>query len=339
MTEFQYLDRNLIYILPELEQFIRKQGTEEAELFRESIVQDGVRDPLLLVNIGNHKNLLIDGHHRYRVTGHYHQLPVRYLEHLHTLEDVKLWMLKNQLGRRNLIDAERIDIALKITEFMQDKAKQNQSKGGKDKGLSKLTEAEKVNTREEVVKLSGASSGNIAKFKKIKKEAPSFILSQVLSGETSIHKAYQQVSNNKSLTEMLRISYQKKLNESELKELITKFCQLSVPFIEASHFILSSFIKESISNYRIPKTSMEDVEEALDIMNTPGALKDEFNILRLEYFYKQTIKMIEYRMSYPDYHEVVDAFKEQAYPAWDKFIELKTLESKLRDAKQEEKKK
>ena len=67
-------------------------------------------------------------------------------------------MLNQQLGRRNLTDAERYEIVQKFQDIFKEKGKKNQSIGGK--GLSNLS---KVNTRQEMAKAVGVSEGSYRK--------------------------------------------------------------------------------------------------------------------------------------------------------------------------------
>ena len=78
-----------------------------------------------------------------------------------TREDVKQWMLEQQLGRRNLSEAERYEIVQKFKNVIKQKAKENQSSGGK--GLSNLS---KVNTRKEMAKVVGVSEGTYQKMER-----------------------------------------------------------------------------------------------------------------------------------------------------------------------------
>jgi len=48
-------------------------------------------------------------------------------------EEAKLWILENQLGRRNLTDAARIELALKKEALLKGLAKEKLSLAGGDK--------------------------------------------------------------------------------------------------------------------------------------------------------------------------------------------------------------
>ncbi|UZS00230.1 ParB/RepB/Spo0J family partition protein [Chondrinema litorale] len=188
-----FLKEDDITILSELELYIRKQKPEELEQFKASLEEEGIRDALV-VTLFEGKNVLVDGHHRFRVGKEVGitYFPTKQLA-LGTLEDIKIWMLKNQLGRRNLTDAERIYIATELTNFLTEKAKENQQSGVR----LNLAKGEKaVNTNAEIAKLANVSRANVTKFNKLKKEASAEELEKVIIGEKSIHKAHSDLKKS-----------------------------------------------------------------------------------------------------------------------------------------------
>ena len=93
---------NKIHIDPELKAFIPPLKEDEIYQLEQNILDEGVRDPLVVWEVDG-KNILIDGHNRYGII------------QKHSIEDYKLerrsfsgkdavkdWMINLQLGRRNL---------------------------------------------------------------------------------------------------------------------------------------------------------------------------------------------------------------------------------------------
>lgn len=101
-----------IVISEELKLLIPPLKEEELVLLKDSIKQEGVRDPLLLWVSPKKELLLVDGHNRYRIIkeleaeGHKVRYGTKHLL-LPTFEAVKDWMIMNQLGRRNLTNEQR----------------------------------------------------------------------------------------------------------------------------------------------------------------------------------------------------------------------------------------
>lgn len=108
-------------------------------------------------------------------------------------------MLSYQLGRRNLSELDRFEIVQKFKNYFTSKAKQNNSNGGK--GLTNLT---KVNTREEMAKMVGVSSGTYSKLDKVMKSNNEEIKQKLRRKEISTDKAFKIINNvsNKAETEI-----------------------------------------------------------------------------------------------------------------------------------------
>ncbi|SMO90717.1 hypothetical protein SAMN06265379_1145 [Saccharicrinis carchari] len=104
--------------LPELERLIPPLTTEEYKNLEESILELGVETPLDVwipteKTAGGNKDIIgktiiVDGHNR-NIIRLKHKMPVPKTteREFNSLVEVKNWMLKKQLGRRNLSDANR----------------------------------------------------------------------------------------------------------------------------------------------------------------------------------------------------------------------------------------
>lgn len=93
--------RQNITVLPELQALIPPLASDEFEQLRQNILTHGCREPLSLWQ-HNGQSVLIDGHNRYRIcTKHQVSFDFKFYDFAN-LDEVKDWMLANQLGRRNL---------------------------------------------------------------------------------------------------------------------------------------------------------------------------------------------------------------------------------------------
>jgi hypothetical protein len=91
-----------IKIEKDLMDLITPLTKEEFSLLQSNILTEGCRDPLIVWAKDKEKLTLIDGHNRYNICSkHNKSFSIKKLE-FKNLEEVKLWMLNNQLGRRNL---------------------------------------------------------------------------------------------------------------------------------------------------------------------------------------------------------------------------------------------
>lgn len=86
----------------EFKSLIRPLSEYEYNLLEASILDDGCRDPVSIWD-----GIIIDGHHRYRIC-HQHNIPFNYsVLAFESRDAVKVWICKNQLGRRNLTEEAR----------------------------------------------------------------------------------------------------------------------------------------------------------------------------------------------------------------------------------------
>lgn len=215
-----YVDIKDLTIDEEFEDLLPVLTPEELEKLGKSILQYGMLDPIKIWEDPNTGEwIIIDGHNRYNILikhdieWHYWQ-DYKIMDELKTREDVKQWMLEQQLGRRNLTETERYEIVQKFKSVFQKKAKENQSLGGK--GLPNLV---KVNVQEEMAKSVGVSKGTYSKLDKVMQSDNEEIKQQLREKKISIDKAYREIKNPKpkekeSITpEQKIIEFDNRMNE------------------------------------------------------------------------------------------------------------------------------
>src|SRR5437762_414104 len=117
-----------IKINPKIQSLIPPLRPDELLMLEESIRFSGCREPLVVWRQED-ENVLLDGHNRYAICKKHH---VAYF--LQTMEfegnaDAEKWVLENQLARRNLTDAQRAEVVLRLKPAMEEEAKVN--KGGR----------------------------------------------------------------------------------------------------------------------------------------------------------------------------------------------------------------
>lgn len=90
-----------IKILKELKDFISPLSNEEFHYLEKNVLEFGCKEPLTLWNKGK-EYFLIDGHHRYDICiRHDLAFQIEILK-FDSIEQVQIWMVNNQMGRRNL---------------------------------------------------------------------------------------------------------------------------------------------------------------------------------------------------------------------------------------------
>lgn len=107
-----------IRIDTEIRDLIPRLSDGELALLEESILNEGVRDALV---VWDEEGILLDGYHRYELAQK-HGLEYRVVRRSFPDRDVAIeWVLQNQLGRRNLTDNQRTYLLGKLYEARKKK--------------------------------------------------------------------------------------------------------------------------------------------------------------------------------------------------------------------------
>ena len=89
-------------ILKELREHIIPLGEEELFLLENSIVKEGCREALIVWEKTDDQLILVDGHNRFKICEK-NNIPFKVKKiKFSSIEEAKLWMIDNQMGRRNL---------------------------------------------------------------------------------------------------------------------------------------------------------------------------------------------------------------------------------------------
>jgi ParB-like chromosome segregation protein Spo0J len=165
-------------------------STAEFEQLEKNILLEGVRDSLITWN-----GILIDGHNRYEIAQK-HNLPFNTIEkHFENRENVICWIIDNQLGRRNLADYVRYELLNHKEELLKVKGKEKMAELSniwRNSGLSLSDKpVEQHNTRNELSKELGWSTGKKAQADIIRKKAPEEIKERLRNNDISIKQAYE----------------------------------------------------------------------------------------------------------------------------------------------------
>lgn len=93
----------------EFQTLIPPLSQEEFSALEESIINEGCRDPLVVWD-----EVILDGHNRYTICMNHGLIFKKVEKNFDNREYAKIWILENQLGRRNLNEAQRIDVVDKL---------------------------------------------------------------------------------------------------------------------------------------------------------------------------------------------------------------------------------
>jgi hypothetical protein len=168
----------------EFKNLIPPLSNEEFEGLKKSIVDEGCRDPIVLWD-----DTIIDGHNRFKICSENGIIFKRVVKNFDNKDDAKVWILDNQLGRRNLNDAQRIDIVDKLFGLKEQQDAEYRMKHP----TANLPEGSKGERRDKLGNKAKVSGKQYSKGIKIKDEQPE-LWTKCIQGELSIDKAYKEVN-------------------------------------------------------------------------------------------------------------------------------------------------
>ena len=177
----------MLKINPDFENLIPPLSEDEFNGLEKSILEEGVREPIV-----TWRGYIVDGHNRYKIA-------TKYGLNLDTVEydfadeaAVKLWMIRNQLSRRNL-QAGQIAMLGVLEESLIhpiEMAARKREYAGKANPGEPVPQGR---TREILASSLGVSDKTVQQALKVRDSGDEHLIEQVLSGATSVKKAAEQV--------------------------------------------------------------------------------------------------------------------------------------------------
>ena len=158
---------HILKIDPEFKSMIPPLSEDELQLLEQNILAEGkCRDAIKVW-----RGYIIDGHNRYQICQN-HNISYRVKKiPLMSKTDALVWIADNQLGRRNLTPAMRIEIAAQKIALQQ--------QGG--------------NKRKQIAEAAGVSEKTVYKYMKIAGSGAAELIQQVRSGEVKIGTAHKNL--------------------------------------------------------------------------------------------------------------------------------------------------
>lgn len=193
MKEYK-IDQELQKVMPELSE-------EEYKELENSLLKDGFKGSPIIV----WGDIIIDGHNRYEICQK-HKIPYEIKElSFNNKEEVIQWMVRAQLGRRNLTPLQRIKLVETYRPIYEKQAKENKSANGGDKksesenSTTPLPPKEKIDVRAKLASDAGVSTNTYSKGKKILDSENEELIRQVETGEKSINKAFKEIKEQEQV--------------------------------------------------------------------------------------------------------------------------------------------
>jgi N6-adenosine-specific RNA methylase IME4 len=204
-----------IIINEELKALLPPLTSDEYKTLEESIIENGCREPLIVWN-----DILIDGHNRFEICSK-HNIDYQIKEiHAENIDEVKVWIIDNQKGRRNLTDGWKFELAQVKKEILlkqgREKQKETLMRGNSAPVLSIIDKTEH-NTRDEIASELGWSTGKVAIADKVWKEAKPEIKEKIKNGEVTFNQAYTDIKREKKKEEIKQKQIEQSKNYKNVK--------------------------------------------------------------------------------------------------------------------------
>jgi DNA modification methylase len=197
-------------IKEEFKKLIPPLTPDEYKQLEKNCIEEGIRDAIITWN-----GYIIDGHNRYKIAQDWCLIFKLEPKEFKSEQDVKVWMILNQFGRRNIGNYTRAKLALELEDIFKEKAKENLKLAAEktntgcqisDKALDlfseeklvKKIEIQPIDTKKEVAKVANLSHDTIAKVKIIEQKAAPEIKEKLSTGELSINQAYQDIKKEEN---------------------------------------------------------------------------------------------------------------------------------------------
>ena len=168
----------------ELASLVPPLAPDEFAQLEANLVAEGCRDALV-VWPRDGELVLVDGHNRLQIC-QAHDLPARIVERpFDTRADVQVWMLRNQLGRRNLPEYLRVKLALRLKPALEAQAIERMNTG------NPVPKSAQGRTRDTLAKEAGVGHSKFAQIEYVYRCAPGYIQAAYERESITANHAYE----------------------------------------------------------------------------------------------------------------------------------------------------
>lgn len=182
----------------EFQKLIPPLTDDEYRQLEENCIKEGIREAILVWDRGDDL-VIVDGHNRYKIAREHNLKWNHKVMHFESREDAMLWMIDNQLGKRNLDKYDAVILHDKKQGILSRLAKKKQGERTDLKDIPKKSwessKDERKARREKetdykIAKAAGVSEDTVRRVRKIEAEATPQVKEAVRQGKLSINQAY-----------------------------------------------------------------------------------------------------------------------------------------------------
>lgn len=215
----------------EFENLLPPLSEEDYKGLEESIKADGCRDPLVVWG-----DTLVDGHNRYKICTQNNISYQIVKRDFPDREAVILWIIINQMSRRNLTPFQRSELALRLKPKLTQEAKERreaQLKQNADKDKIPQRNEKKGQVREQLGEIAGVSGKTIDRVETILTKGTKEDIQEVREGKSSISGKAKEIKQREVQPEVK----EKSQIDDDLKDYEGAFMANSPDWIRAMEII------------------------------------------------------------------------------------------------------
>lgn len=239
-----------LQINKEFKELIPPLTEDEYDLLEQNILEEGIRDPIIV-----YENMIVDGHNRFEIAQK-HDVEFTIVDKkFDSIDAVKIWIIENQLGRRNVSDFAKYEL-LEIKELSNliKIGKIKRVRKSKDSVLSTVSKTnDSHNTREIIAKALGWSPGKVGMAKIVKQKSDKKTLQELREGKITINGVYKKIKMPKKHDSNVDVQH-----DDNVKK-IKKYNMVSI-----------SSESELAAQIYMEKTNVSNKDKVIDILVSIG---------------------------------------------------------------------
>ena len=214
-------------INPVFRDLIQSLTADEFKQLEDNVLAEGIRDAIVVWN-----DTIVDGHNRYQLAQkHSLQFDLHEVD-FNSQDEAVLWIIDNQLGRRNLTDFVKLELQQKRADVLYEQGRNVMSVGAINRGfagnqhtkvdglsiIDKPSRTEPAhNTQKEIADSLNWSTGKVAKGQYVIKHAPEEVKEKLRAGELSMNEAYKAIKTEEKkaiVQEQIQVLKEKEVQPS-----------------------------------------------------------------------------------------------------------------------------
>ena len=252
-----------IVIDKEFESLIPPLSPEEFQQLEENCVKEGIRDALITWN-----GILVDGHNRFKIAAkhglHWNEKRMEFADR----DSAKVWIIDNQLGKRNLIPYDKTVLLLKRKEILSKTARQISNSNLKQGTAERPKLGSRGRVNKQIGDIVGMGAENVRKVEAINNSGNTELIQQVRNGEKSIHQGWTDLKEK-----------ERRQTDLSAKAHLEKAEERHKDFTESKTVNISDVAQDKKDSAEIARSRYNEIYNAIKKILFIGASNFDYSII------------------------------------------------------------